>query len=454
MPRDPEAPKAPQRKRSSTAKPGSSKEVSSKDAAPKEKAASKKPAASAGSKPAEPLELPADVAASLVKGVGAYIRQSPQLDLPTRLRRFRGFTDKSLMRHSRELLEVLEDEAQRTLIAQWLGDGKPAISKDVAGALGLAAGREEGWEEKLRALSRGDEASPDRGPSKAAKALEQAVEREKAKTAKAREELRHTREGSAAELKQARAEQRAVEQKVVSLEKELAEVRALLERAEQATTRSEERADREVRRARKDADDAQSQLARVKEEARALRKENEELRSELAAAVAKNQKKPAPRKKPPAEPTGPRKALPVPKGRFEDAPETLEEWLGAPRVHLIVDGYNVSKAEGGYGELPLEVQRERVIDEVGKLAARRKIAATIVFDGSEEVGPRPARPARTPVKVEYSKAEIADDHIVALLEKLPAFPVIVVTNDRELQERAGVHGATVATSDQLLSLLH
>ena len=428
---------APQRKRSSTARTPSEGSSSAPDHAEE----------------AAPVELPPDVAAALVKGVGAYLRQSAQLDLPPKLRRFRGFTDKSLIRHRDELLGVLEDEAQRTLIVQWLEDGRAAISKEVSVALGLAARREEGWEESLRDLSRGDEAPADHGPTKADKVLERAVEREKTKTAKAREELRQVREASAAEVKRAQAERMALEQRVAELEHELSETVSRAKKAEELAAASEERSDREVRRARKDADEAQQQLSRTKEEARALRKEAEELRTKLAGVVSKSQKKPTPRKKAPAEPSGPRKPLPVPKGRFEDAPETLDEWLGAPRVHLVVDGYNVTKAEGGYGDLPLEVQRERLMDEVGKLAARRKISATIVFDGSEDVGPRPSRPARSPVKVEYSKAEIADDHIVALVERLPAYPVVLATNDRELQERAGAHGATLATSNQLLALL-
>ena len=401
----------------------------------------------------EPLELPADVNALLVKGVGAYLRQSAQLDLPTRLRRFRGFTDKSLMRHVPELLAVLEDEAQRALIDQWLREGKPAVSKNVSAALAISARREEGWVEELRSMSKEADAPRPETSAAGAKTLERALEREKAKGAKAREELRLLREESAAALKNAKAEQGAIQRERDELKLALSEATSRAKAAEKDAAKSEERADREVRRARKDADDAEHQAQKLKDETKALRKENEELRSELARAAAASKKKPAPKRKNPSGPAGPRKALAIPKGRFEDAPETLEAWLGAPRVHLVVDGYNVSKAPGGYGDLSLEMQRERLIDEVGKLVTRRKITATIVFDGSEDVAPRPARAGRSPVKVEYSKAEIADDHIVALVERLPAYPVVLATNDRELQERARAHGATVATSDQLLALL-
>ena len=398
-------------------------------------------------------ELPADVSAALVKGVGAYIRQSAQLDLPTKLRRFRGFTDKSLMRHSGELLAVLDDEAQRALIVQWLEQGKPAVSKEVSAALGIAARREDGWEDGLRKLSRTKDAPGDWQADSRDGSLAKAVEREKMKVNKARDELRSLREVSAAEARSLKATNAALEKKVTDLETQLTEVTARADEAEKIAAKAEERADREVRRARKAADDAAQQMNRLKEEARLLRKENEELRTEMARMAAKPVKKTAAQKEP-QEPKGPRRALPVPKGRFEDAPETLDEWLGAPNAHLVVDGYNVTKAEGGYGDLALEVQRERLIDEVGKLVLRRKIPATIVFDGSLEVAPRPARAGRSPVKVEYSKAEIADDHIVALIERLPRWPVILATNDRELQERARALGATISTSNQLLALFH
>ena len=400
----------------------------------------------------EPLELPPDVTALLVKGVGAYLRQSAQLDLPTRLRRFRGFTDKSLMRHTPELLGVLEDEAQRTLIDQWLKEGKAAVSKKVSAALLVAARREEGWVEELRGMSEVTGPVGEPGASRSDKTLEKTAEREKAKAVKAREELRALREEAAAASKEAKAETARLQKEISQLESELKATSDRLRDVEKSLAKSEETADREVRRARKDADEAEKSALRLKEEARVLRKENEELRTELARASATPRKKPPAKKKTPLEPSGPRKPLPVPKGRYEDAPETLDEWLGAQRVHLVVDGYNVSKAPGGYGDLSLEMQRERVIDEVGKLATRRKVAATIVFDGSEDVAPRPARAGRSPVKVEYSKAEIADDHIVALVERLPTYPLVLVTNDRELQERARAHGATVATSNQLLAL--
>ena len=46
----------------------------------------------------------------------------------------------------------------------------------------------------------------------------------------------------------------------------------------------------------------------------------------------------------------------------------LDALLAVPTLHLVVDGYNVSKT--GYPELPLADQRSRLITQLGALAAR------------------------------------------------------------------------------------
>jgi predicted RNA-binding protein with PIN domain len=143
----------------------------------------------------------------------------------------------------------------------------------------------------------------------------------------------------------------------------------------------------------------------------------------------------------------------VPKGRLQDDPGTLEAWLDEPSVLLLVDGYNVTKSVGGFGELDLERQRDLLMDGVSRLARRKRVDATVVFDGSD-VPPGTRRRARGRVRVEYSRPdETADDHLVALLEARPPDPVVLVTSDRELQGRAARLRATIATSPQLLALI-
>ena len=139
-----------------------------------------------------------------------------------------------------------------------------------------------------------------------------------------------------------------------------------------------------------------------------------------------------------------RKPLDVPNGLMAESREALEAWLKEPNVSLLIDGYNVSKTEGGFVDVSLEQQRNRLVDEIDRLARRMKVASTIVFDGAL-IEPAAVRRRRRTVVVAYSKPpEIADDHLVALLEEQPNHPVIVVTNDRELQDRSVALGATIA----------
>jgi hypothetical protein len=77
-------------------------------------------------------------------------------------------------------------------------------------------------------------------------------------------------------------------------------------------------------------------------------------------------------------------------GRSDDDPALLDALLSAPAVHLLVDGYNVTKT--GYGEQSLEVQRGRLLAGLGALAARTGVELTVVFDGA---GSRAARAPAT-----------------------------------------------------------
>lgn len=395
--------------------------------------------------------LPEDVALVLLRGVGAYLRATPAPELPANVRRYKGFRDAALARQRETILALLDDETQRGLILQWLEEEKAPLDRPVKEVLRIACERPDGWEDQLRARSKTKETT---GPSEDSEKLSSAVQRERDKAKRAKEELRELREASEAGLRaeKARAEQAA--QEIGRLRSELEEARRETLRAQEEADKQRERADREVRRARSDAEKAQAKADEQVEQVRALRKEVESLQAELAKAAAASAKPKGRKSAAPRPPEGPRVPLPVPKGRFDDDAETLEEWLSTENVILVVDGYNVTKAEGGFGELELAKQRDLLIQGVDRLARRKGFTGTIVFDGNE-VAPGTGRVARGPVKTVYSRPEeIADDHIVALIENLPAFPVVLATNDRELQGRARSLGATIATSNQLLKLVH
>lgn len=383
---------------------------------------------------------------AILRGLGAYLRDTAKNELPVALRPLHGKHQKMLAARRRELLELFEDDATlRALVVQWLDDDAPVGKKD-AEILRVAAERSDGWEHRLGALQ--PEAAPRQ--TKQARPASDVVEREREKTRKARDDARRVKDEAVRSVQSAEKERRRLANRVEELTKRVADLEAEIARARKEVSKERAAAERAERKARRATDESAT-------ETRRLRKEVARLQSLVDRADEKKQPTPqrsAPGREPPPPPEpARRRALPVPKGRLEDAPETLAEWLGHDGVHVLVDGYNVSKAVGGFGDLSLVDQRQRLIDELARVARRHGVKATIVFDGSE-VAPGTRRRQRSPVAVEYSRPdEIADDHLIARLESLPRYPVVVVTNDRELQDRARAKGATIATSNQLLALI-
>ncbi len=399
--------------------------------------------------------LPQDVEALLLRALGAYMRAAPSLELPTTVRRLQNFRQRSLVAHKAQVLGLLEEDTTRALILQWLDDDRPSLPKKEEQALRTAARREDGWPAQLASLS-GMSAAATSGARGEAPGGTRALEAERAKVSEARREIRAAKEQARRSLDAERARSRKLENDLARVRHELAEAKKQAAAAQEQAARVSEQRERDLRKARREVDAARG---KEEESRRALSAARKELRGlerrvgELEKQLTKR-REPA-RRRPPKEqqPMRTRAPLAVPKGRLADDPETLDAWLDAPGVQLLVDGYNVTKAEGGYGDLALEVQRDRLLESLEKLAVRKGVPTRVVFDGAE-VARGISRRSKRRVQVEYSRAgETADDHLVARLEELPPDPVVVVTNDRELQERARQHGATVAASSQLLELL-
>jgi len=135
--------------------------------------------------------------------------------------------------------------------------------------------------------------------------------------------------------------------------------------------------------------------------------------------------------------------------RIVGDPAALDAMLTMPNTHLIVDGYNVTKA--GYGELPLADQRTRLIGALAAVAARSGAEITVAFDG----GRRPPAMPPTPrgVRVLFSAPdEIADDLIRRLVAaEPPGRPLLVVSSDRQVALDVGRAGAWTADAAVLLA---
>lgn len=129
----------------------------------------------------------------------------------------------------------------------------------------------------------------------------------------------------------------------------------------------------------------------------------------------------------------------------------LDHLLELPKLHLIVDGYNVSKT--GYPSLPLATQRSRLTKGLANLAARTGAEVTCVYDGAERPPVMPPSPRG--VRVIFSApGETADEVIRRLVSAEPEGRLVaVVSSDREVAERARRSGGYAVASPVLLTRL-
>jgi predicted RNA-binding protein with PIN domain len=126
--------------------------------------------------------------------------------------------------------------------------------------------------------------------------------------------------------------------------------------------------------------------------------------------------------------------------------------------HIIVDGYNVIRADPRL----LEFER-RSLDDAREVLIRTLASAprlvndrvTVVFDAELGVRRHAHRRQAGRIEVVYSPAgRRADDLIMAQAEALAGTgTVIVVSNDREIQDRCRAAGCQVSGSENLLGQL-
>ncbi|MFJ8916961.1 NYN domain-containing protein [Amycolatopsis sp. NPDC102389] len=137
-------------------------------------------------------------------------------------------------------------------------------------------------------------------------------------------------------------------------------------------------------------------------------------------------------------------------GKIQDV-TALDRHLALPNVHLIVDGYNVTKT--GYPELALSDQRDRLIHQLSALAARTSAEVTVVFDGAGVL----SVPAAVPrgVRVLFSeRGVLADDVIRSLVAaEPPGRPMVVASTDRAVADSVRGKGAHPVPSAVLVSRL-
>lgn len=419
-------------------------------------------------------ELPAPVRTRLAALSAAALGGMKRTDVPANLRPVMRFAPaKRAKLGAQPLLAALRDVPDfRRAVLDWCRDNEPEVldPKQPDPAL-IAAG----------ALLRDD-------PS-----AEHYVELVGFRTEQA--QLRNERDAALARSRKLSAE-------VQRLNAELAEARRAVERAGEADSADADRMRKRLREqgvrlkeAKDDASEARADLARVREDAEAERAElteqrdreraraqEERTRAERALADTEAAREAARearqgdevrlsllldtlggavdglRRELSAGGSGPRPADAVGRGQpdsgavgeVSDA-ASLERLLALPAVHLIVDGYNVSKT--GYPDLPLADQRERLAHQLAALASRTGVEVTVVFDGADVLSVPTAGPRG--VRVLFSEAGVqADDVIRALVEAEPSGrQLVVATSDRAVVRSVRREGAYAVASAILLARL-
>ncbi|MDQ0307870.1 putative RNA-binding protein with PIN domain/Skp family chaperone for outer membrane proteins [Kitasatospora herbaricolor] len=406
----------------------------------------------------------------------------PVAELPLSLRQYAKFTPARRAKYAATALAAaLESEpAFRVRIADRLRLGQPDLVKaleagtvpgaadpmDVATAAYLL--RPHGW---ARLVEQAGELAERAGAEGAAAESARLAEKLQAELAELRAAARNDLERQRAESESVRKEAESLRKKVRSLESDTrraqAETRKLaaeLEALRAASTAERSAADGEARRLKHRISELETAVEHGRRSAREGRsvedmrlrllldtvlQSAQGLQRELALPVARIH---------PAdlvEAVEPASASPHDVARralAEDDPALLDQLLAIPQVHLVVDGYNVTKT--GYPSLPLEQQRIRLLGGLAMLAQRTQAEVTCVFDGQDLDVPVIMAPPRG-VRVRFSRTgETADELIRRLVRAEPqGRPVVVVSTDKEVADGVRNAGARPVASVLLLNRL-
>jgi predicted RNA-binding protein with PIN domain len=348
-------------------------------------------------------------------------------------------------------------------LVEALSDGSPPPAVDpievavVAYLLGV-----DGWAEIVATAA--DEAQRAVEEGRAARADDVSV-RLREQLSATRAEARESRERSRAEVDRLKAENAALRRRVNQARDDLVRAEAAgqasLDTARRAETAEAARAaaEAETRRLRgrlTELEEALGGARRSAREARSLETARLSLLldtlAEAAAGLRRELALPVSALRPADTVEAVAPADASSRTRPGDDAASLEDLLGLPRAHLIVDGYNVTK--GSWPAMPLEAQRTRLVHGLASLAARTGAEVTCVFDGADVSVPPPVTPAQG-VRVRFSaEGEIADELIRRLVAaEPPGRPVIVVSSDREVADGVRSTGARAVDSTALARLL-
>ncbi|ASR34923.1 RNA-binding protein [Prauserella marina] len=414
------------------------------------------PAEHAGSgdgavEPVDWLGLPEPVREHIAELAAAALGKLPADDIPRQLRPVARFAPaKRAKVGGNALLTGLRDSSRfRTAVLEWLREHRhdalnPNVDDPVAAASAAVLLGESSATSRVRLVAKNAEETTLRAERDAALARCRRLEGE---LARAHDELEEAKQATESARKERETEldklRNRLRQQGVTLREAkdaAAEARAAL--AEASEGRGEEiealtaRLERERQRAaaeRARAEKAVAEAETARQSAREARDADEVrlsllletlggavdgLRRELSVGESRRRPADTVRGASSGKGTGDRV--------YDTA--ALDRLLTLPSVHVIVDGYNITKT--GYPELTLAEQRNRLVGQLSALAARTGSEVTVVFDGAGVTSIPVAAPRG--VRVLFSDPGVlADDVIRSLVNSEPSGrPLLVATSDQ------------------------
>ncbi|MEU4389082.1 NYN domain-containing protein [Kribbella sp. NPDC023855] len=418
--------------------------------------------------------LPEPVRQRVLQLAAQALGQLPATDIPPPLRRFASFAPGKRAKLSASVLgPILEtDDHFRKLVAFEVRQEHQALGDAVADGLAVPAAepvevaalayllRPDDWEQRVAEAAQ----LPPEKPA----VDEDVVKRLQDQLDQARTETRQVRERLREQVSELKAENVTLRRKLNDARQRIIGLQADLELRTTEAATADERVDaaraeveRELRKLRARI----TELEAVEHAARRTAGQEREMAStrtrllldtlvEAAGGLRRELALPPGGELRPADTVAGVEPSNAPVGRTapDDDPALFDELLALPQVHLIIDGYNVTKT--AWPNSPLHSQRQRLVTALGALVAQRRIEVTVVFDGAELSGPVQLNPPRG-VRVRFSPAGVIADEVIRQLVRAepPGRPIVVVSTDREVAESTITMGARALSATTLIARL-
>jgi predicted RNA-binding protein with PIN domain len=416
--------------------------------------------------------LPEPVRQRVLTLAAQALGQLPATDIPAPLRRFASFAPGKRAKLSASVLgPILEtDEHFRRLVAFQVRREHPELGDAVAEGVPVPAAepgevaalayllRPDHWEERVAAAAQLPPEKP-RADDEAVHRLTEQLDQARTETRQVRERLREQVTELKAENVTLRRKLNEARQRITGLQTDLEQRTIEASTADERVGAARAEVERDLRKLRARI----TELEAVEHAARRTAGQERELAStrtrllldtviEAAAGLRRELALPPGGDLRPADTVAGVEPATAPIGRTapDDDPALFDELLALPQVHLIIDGYNVTKT--AWPNSPLHSQRQRLVTALGALVAQRRIEVTVVFDGAELTGPVQLNPPRG-VRVRFSPAGVIADEVIRQLVRAepPGRPVVVVSTDREVAESIIAMGARALSAATLLS---